>query len=88
LDADRKDKKERERWLTGETKFGEGVQKVDGELAPVVGDSEEDTDVMQKGSASSKTWLASPISSCVKIEEWLEETAVSGLFKDLESLRF
>jgi hypothetical protein len=32
--------------LTGDAKSGEDVQKVDGELAPVVGDGEEDTDAM------------------------------------------
>jgi hypothetical protein len=73
---ERIEKKGRERWLTGETKSGEGVQKVDGELTPVVGDGVEDMDAIQKGSASSKTWSASLISSYVEIEERLEETAV------------
>jgi hypothetical protein len=54
----------------------------------VVGDGEEDADVMQKGSASSKTWSASPISSCVEVKERLEETAASGVVDELEPLQF
>jgi hypothetical protein len=41
---------------------------VDGERATVRRDDEEDADVMQKRSASSKTLSASPIASCDEVE--------------------
>jgi hypothetical protein len=52
---------------------------VDGMVAPVVHDGEEDADVMQKRSANSNTWSASPISSCDEVEVRLVRllTAVS-----------
>jgi hypothetical protein len=47
LDLDQRNKKEEEGGgLTGDAKSGEHVQKVDGELAPVVGNSNEDADAM------------------------------------------
>jgi hypothetical protein len=58
--------------LTDDAKSGEDVQKVDAELAPVVGDGEEDADAMQKGSANSKTWSVSLIPSCNALEGRLE----------------
>jgi hypothetical protein len=42
--------------------------EVDGELATVHRDDKEEADAMQKRSASSKTWSASPISSCDEVE--------------------
>jgi hypothetical protein len=54
-DLDRRNRKEEKgRWLTGETNSGEGVQKVDGELAPVVGDGEEVADDVRTTAAMSK----------------------------------
>jgi hypothetical protein len=51
---------------------------VNGELAPVRYDDEEDADAMQKRSASLNTWSASPISSCNEVEVRLKTTAASA----------
>jgi hypothetical protein len=65
-----------------------GALVVDGGGAPVVPGVEENTDAMKKGSASSKTWSASPISFCVEVEERLESAAAADVVEVLEALRF
>jgi hypothetical protein len=50
---------------------------VDGELAPVRHDDEEDVEAMQKRSVSLKTWSASLISSYGEVEVRLKTTAAS-----------
>jgi hypothetical protein len=51
---ERIEKKGRERWLTDETKSGEGVQKVDVGEALAVGDGDGVADVKQKRTESSR----------------------------------
>jgi hypothetical protein len=51
---------------------------VNDELAPVCYDEEEDADAMQKRSASSNTWSASPIPSRNEVEERLKTMAASA----------
>jgi hypothetical protein len=51
---ERIENKGRERWLTGETKSGEGVQKVDVGGALAVRDGDGVMDAMQKRTESSR----------------------------------
>jgi hypothetical protein len=89
LDADQEGRKEKGGGgLTGDAKSGVGVQKVDVGEVPLVGNGEEDADAMQKKSASSKAWSASPISSGVEVEGRLESTTSSGASELSSTARF
>jgi hypothetical protein len=70
--------KKRRGWLTGETKSSEGVQGVDGELAPVMNGSDGVVDGVQQTTAVSNPWLVMTIASRGNDEVWLEELTASG----------
>jgi hypothetical protein len=51
-------KRRRGGWLTGETKSGEGVQRVDGGLAPVMNGGDGVVDGVQQTTTVSNLWSA------------------------------
>jgi hypothetical protein len=73
--------------LTGETRSGEVVQVVDGELAPVTDVGDEVADEVQQTTAISNSWSARTCASRGDGVARLETTAASVIVGVLEILR-
>jgi hypothetical protein len=73
--------------LTGETRSGEVVQVVDGELAPVTDVGDGVADEVQQTTAISNSWSARTCASRGDGEARLETTAASVIVGVLELLR-
>jgi hypothetical protein len=80
------DEKEQGR-LTGETKSGEDVQGVNGELAPVMNVGDGVVDDAQRTTVTSNLWSLMAGASRGDDEGWLEATAASVVIGGLEKLR-
>jgi hypothetical protein len=73
--------------LTGETKSGEDVRGVDGELAPMMNVGDGVVDDAQRTMATSNPWSSTTGASRGDGEGWLETTAASVVIGGLEKLR-
>jgi hypothetical protein len=73
--------------LTGETRSGEVVQVVDGELASVTDVGDGVADEVQQTMANSNPWSLMTGASRGDGDAWLESTVASVIIGELEILR-